>query len=326
VNSPSVSVLMPVYNAEATLHASICSALAQADCDFELIVVDDGSTDGSGQVIGSFRDPRIRAFSQANQGLAATLNRGLSLANGCYIARLDNDDLALPERLARQVAYMEAHPEVALLGTWAEIYEGDVPSGRFHRHPTESARLRLDLLFDNPFVHSSVMLRADAIRELGGYHVERASKFPEDYDLWSRVAAVHEIANLPEVLTVYREVPGSIMRTAGVEIMANVVSISSRNLRRVLPVDVSDAECLDLARLYHGVPADPGAAVGLRALALWRRAAVAVGGPPDGWSPQFSEGYLRARRHLISQIFRRTLPPAMLELLRRARRWFGRRS
>ena len=317
------SVLMPVYNAESTLDASLASALNQTTPPDEIIAIDDGSADGTAAILARAEEPSVRVFSQPNRGLAATLNRGLSLAKGRYIARLDNDDLALPDRLARQVSFMQQHPEVAVLGTWAEIYAGDAPSGRFHRHPTEPARLRLDLLFDNPFVHSSVMLRADVIRSFGGYRVE-GNRFPEDYDLWSRVAERHQVANIPEVLTIYREMPGSMMRTGGDEILRNVVRISSRNLRNVLP-DATQQECAGLSGLYHGIrdTAPPSLP---RVLHLWQTAAVAVGGPPASWSTQFREGYRKARRHLIAQYFRRILPRGVVEGARAVKRRLVNRS
>jgi len=308
-----ISVLMPVYNAKKTLLSSLASAKNQSLAADEILAIDDGSTDGSADLLAKAKDARVKVFSQPNVGLAATLNRGLSLAKGRYIARLDNDDLALPNRLERQATFMDAHPEVAVLGTWAEIYSGDTPSGRFHRHPTEPARLRLDLLFDNPFVHSSVMFRADVVHSLGGYRVE-GNRFPEDYDLWSRVAEHHQVANLPEVLTIYREMPGSMMRTGGDEILRNVVRISSRNLHSVLPTATPE-ECAGLSALYHGIRETPVPMLP-RALHLWRAAAITVGGPSSSWSTQFREGYSKARRHLIAQYFRRILPRGMLEGLR----------
>ena len=262
-------------------------------------------------------DPRMRVIHQDNQGLAATLNRGIGLASSSYIARLDNDDLALPERLERQLAYMETHPDVALLGTWAEIYVGDTRSGRFHRHPTESNSIKLDLLFDNPFVHSSVMYRTDVVRALGGYRVERARRIPEDYEFWSRIARSHEIANLAEVHTVYREVPGSMMRSGAEEMLDNVVAISADNLQHVLP-GVPLARCLDLSRLYHG-RAQASNGIVLQALQMWRRAAIAVGGPPRQWTPEFLSRYRLAQRRLLVQSVRRALPSPVSKILRQAR-------
>lgn len=317
------SVLMPVYNAESTLGASLASAFSQTQPPDEIIAIDDGSVDGTAAILAACERPGLKVFSQANQGLAATLNRGLGLARGRYIARLDNDDLALPDRLERQVQFMERHPEVAVLGAWAEIYEGNTPSGRHHRHPTENARLRLDLLFDNPFVHSSIMMRTDVIRELGGYRVE-GNRFPEDYDLWSRVAERHQVANLPEVLAIYREMPGSMTRTGGREILRNVVRISTRNLCKALP-DATEQECAGLSALYHGIREMPAPSL-LRILRLWRNAAITIGGAPSSWSTQFREGYVKTKRHLVSQYFRRIMPAGLENGLRTLKRGLVNRS
>ncbi|MBN9332129.1 glycosyltransferase [Devosia sp.] len=314
---PTITILIPVYNAENTLEASLVSALEQTRPANEIVAINDGSRDGSGAILAAVEDPRMQVFEQENQGLAATLNRGIELASGAYIARLDNDDLALPQRLEKQLAFMESNPDVALLGTWAAIYVGDDKSGRFHRHPTESKSLKLDLLFDNPFVHSSVMYRTDVVRALGGYRVERAKRIPEDYEFWSRIARSHEIANLPEVHTVYREVPGSMMRSGAEEMLDNVIVISADNLQHVLP-GISPSHCLDLSRLYHG-RAPASNRIILQALQLWRRAAIAVGGAPRQWTPEFRNRYRLAQRRLLVQSVRRALPRPIANLLRKAR-------
>ncbi|SEQ32109.1 Glycosyl transferase family 2 [Devosia sp. YR412] len=318
MTAPTITILIPVYNAEQTLSASLASALDQTRPADEILAINDGSRDGSGAILAAGNDPRLRVFDQDNQGLAATLNRGIGLATSTFIARLDNDDLALPERLERQLAFMEANPQVALLGTWAEIYVGDDKSGRFHRHPVESNSLKLDLLFDNPFVHSSVMYRTEVARAMGGYRVERSKRIPEDYEFWSRIARSHDIANLAEVHTVYREVPGSMMRSGAEEMLDNVIAISADNLQHVLP-DVPLPTCLDLSRLYHGrVPAS--GRIALQAVALWRRAAIAVGGAPRQWTPEFASRYRLAQRRLLVQSVRRALPRPVAEVLRKTRR------
>ena len=118
MQSPLVSVLLPVYNGEPYLKAAIDSILAQTFTDFECIIIDDGSSDGSSALISSVDDPRIRFYQQPNRGLPATLKRGLSLARGVFIARQDQDDLSHSDRLRLQVAYLQSHPECVLLGTW----------------------------------------------------------------------------------------------------------------------------------------------------------------------------------------------------------------
>ncbi len=118
---PSISVILPVYNGAGDVARSIQTVLTQTNSDFELIVIDDGSKDNSVEVLRNINDPRLRIYHQENIGLAATLNRGIELARGRYIARQDQDDLSMPTRFAEQFEYMEANPDCALLGTWAEI-------------------------------------------------------------------------------------------------------------------------------------------------------------------------------------------------------------
>src|SRR5277367_2507096 len=155
--APTVSVVLSVRNGGRDLPQALGSILNQSFADFELIAIDNGSTDETGAYLDSIADPRVRVFHQADAGLAAALNRGISLARGRYIARQDHDDLADPTRVAKQVEFLDTHPYHALVGTRAEIWVGDKPSGRFHDHPIDDPDLRFALIFNNYFVHSSVM-------------------------------------------------------------------------------------------------------------------------------------------------------------------------
>jgi len=121
VMKPTVSVLMPVFNGEQFLRPAMNSILNQTFTDFEFIIVDDGSTDHSREILNSYTDSRVRLIcNESNIGLTDSLNRGLEAASGNYIARMDQDDISLPERLAKQVAFMDSHPEVGVCGTWAK--------------------------------------------------------------------------------------------------------------------------------------------------------------------------------------------------------------
>lgn len=207
---PRVTVLMPVYNAEATLREAMDSILAQTLTDFEFLIIDDGSTDGSAAIIRSYNDPRIHLVqNERNLKLAATLNRGLDLARGEYVARMDADDISLPERLTRQVAFMDAHPAVGISGTWAEAF------GEAHfsmPNPTDSERIRAKLLFDSALVHPAVILRPALLARHGLAYREL---YPiDDYDLWQRAARVFPLANLPETLLRYRVTGGSAFHAA----------------------------------------------------------------------------------------------------------------
>jgi hypothetical protein len=202
-------------------------------------------------VLDGIADPRMRVVHQDNAGLAASLNRGIALARGRYIARQDHDDLARPTRLEKQVAFLECDPGCALIGTRAEIWIGDRPTGRVHDHPTDDAALRFELLFDNRFVHSSVMIRKSALDEVGLYATDPARQPPEDYELWSRLMRRHRIANLPDRLTVYREVPGSLCRSGQDAFPERLVRIAAENLAWAVGDAVPGHVHRDVAALTH---------------------------------------------------------------------------
>lgn len=251
MNNPLVSVLMPIYNGAADLGKALDSVLSQTFRDFEVIAINDGSKDDSAGLLNAVDDPRVRVIHQDNMGLAATLNRGLSMARGALIARQDQDDLSHPERFARQVAFLQSNPECVLLGTAAEIWIGDEPTDRAHDHPTEHALLVFDLLFNNPFVHSSVMMRRDAVLALGGYATDKDRQPPEDYELWSRLARHGRVANLPERLVVYREVPHSMSRVGPNPFLDRLVTLSAENLGFSNDLDQPDSVMQDVAALTH---------------------------------------------------------------------------
>jgi glycosyltransferase involved in cell wall biosynthesis len=199
---------MAVFNGAPWVGAAIESMLGQTLGDLELIVIDDGSTDATPDVLASLRDSRLRVERRERQGLTRALIRTLELARAPLVARLDADDLALPERLARQREYLVAHPDVGLLGTGAREVD---PSGRevaIVRPPVDDPAIRRALIRVNPFVHSSVMVRRDALDRAGGYD----ASFPvaQDYDLWMRLSRVTRLANLPEPLVVRRLTSGRV--------------------------------------------------------------------------------------------------------------------
>jgi hypothetical protein len=251
-DAPTVSVVLSVRNGGEDLPTALDTILTQSFADFELIAINNGSTDGTRECLDQIADPRVRVYHQEDKGLAAALNRGISLARGRYIARQDHDDLAHPSRLAKQVAFLDAHPEHGLVGTRAEIWVGDTPSGRFHDHPTEDDILRFDLLFNNPFVHSSVMIRKSALDRVGGYTTDPARQPPEDYELWSRIARHYRVANLGERLTVYREVLSSMSRAGERPFLEKLVTISSENLAHATGATTPQQVHLDIAALLHG--------------------------------------------------------------------------
>ena len=249
---PAVSVVLPVYNCPLYVGGAIESVLAQTFADFELILIDDGSRDETPAVLRRYIDPRIMLVTQENRGLAATLNRGIDLARGRYIARQDQDDISLPERFAKQVAYLDAHPECGLVGTWAEIWREGARTDRAHRHPSDNSTLKFELLFNNPFVHSSVMIRKSALARVGAYSTDRNRQPPEDYELWSRIAREYEVANVPELLHRYREVEGSMSRDGPSPFLNHLVTICAENIAWAAGVDPSDPHVTNIAALAHG--------------------------------------------------------------------------
>lgn len=201
---PKISVILPVYNAGRFLSPAIQSILDQTFADFELIIINDGSTDDSAAVIGSFVDPRIRVITQSNQGLRASLNTGLDQARGQYIARMDQDDISMPERLVQQADFLDVHPDHVLVGaTYAYIDEEDRIVGVFPAL-LDDAEIKRELYTKSPFGHGTVMLRASALRQ-GGYRYAQEAAHFEDFELWLRFAAAGKYANLPEVLYLWRK-------------------------------------------------------------------------------------------------------------------------
>ena len=200
-NEALVTVVMPVFNGESYLGSAIDSMLAQDFKRWKLIVVDDCSTDRSPDIIGQYSDERIETFRMdSNGGIARALNAGIARVKTRFIARLDQDDIADPFRLARQIEFLEKHPHIALLGTWAEFFGEDC---RQVTPPIEHRDLLAELLWRNPFVHSSVMFRREILDvEEGPYNPTFTGC--EDYDLWQRISLNFGIAILPEILTKHR--------------------------------------------------------------------------------------------------------------------------
>jgi glycosyltransferase involved in cell wall biosynthesis len=233
----SVSVIMAVKNGGILMKDAIESILNQTHADLEFIVINDGSTDNTLEILKSYNDPRIKIYSQKNQGLAKSLNRGFQLAQGAFLARQDHDDISLPSRLEKQIAFMKANPQCGLLGTAAEIWNLSGPTGRTHDHPTDPGVLAFDLIFNNPFVHTSWMLRREVIEEVGYYTTDPVREPPEDYEYASRVVRKFDVANLPERLVIYREIENSLSSqirptssTAVNTFASRLALISSENL------------------------------------------------------------------------------------------------
>lgn len=200
---PKVSVLMPAFNASRYIKEAIDSILAQTFTDFELIILNDGSRDDTVSLVKSYSDSRIRLIeNEGNKGLAFTRNRLIDEAQGDYIAWLDSDDIAFPNRIEKEVNFLEKNKKYALVASWAKIIDSDSqPTGSFIKSYIPNQHLTALLLFVNYIVQSSVMIRKSMLPTLH-YNLD----FPptEDYELWVRIAQKHPIAILSEVLVDYR--------------------------------------------------------------------------------------------------------------------------
>jgi glycosyltransferase involved in cell wall biosynthesis len=246
----SISVIMPVYNTERFVAETTESVLAQTFSDFEFIIVDDGSTDGSLAILQNFakRDSRVRVVSRGNKGLVATLNEGLALARAPFVARMDADDLCDPRRFELQLKAFNEDPRLVAVGCCANAIDefgnhlGDYSTPTTHQE-IEASHLR----GDSAIHHPSVMFRTEVVRTLGGY---RELVPCEDFDLWLRLGEVGRLANLPERLITKRLFPGSIVAT----------TLDKR--QRVLKQIMSDAWA---RRKLPGEPAVPGQPLSTRA-------------------------------------------------------------
>jgi len=197
-----ISVIMPVYNAERYVREAVQSVLNQHFGDFELLLINDGSTDGSESVLLGISDPRIRYIrNEGNKGLIYTLNRGIALAQGGLIARMDADDVCDPERFAKQVAEFDRDPELVLCGSFIHTF-GDRNEAILHMASTP-AEIMAAVFISCPFAHPTVMMRASALRQLDPVYREEY-KHSEDYDLWSRLVFLGKSRNIPEMLLNYR--------------------------------------------------------------------------------------------------------------------------
>jgi glycosyltransferase involved in cell wall biosynthesis len=206
MNTPLVTVLMPVYNAERFLKHAVQSVLTQTFTDFELLIINDGSTDASVSIIQSFNDKRIRlVHNEKNSGVIDTLNKGISLATGKYIARMDADDYCLPTRFEKQVRYLEQHAAVAVLATQVlQVNALDDDLGTWDDDTRNSSPQEIfkALAKTNCIAHPTVMMRTEIIR---AYAYNKKQKGSEDWDLWMRlVSEGHRIDKLPEFLLKYR--------------------------------------------------------------------------------------------------------------------------
>jgi glycosyltransferase involved in cell wall biosynthesis len=225
LKDPFVSVIIPVYNKCQYIKQTIDSVLQQEFELFEIIVVDDGSTDESLQVIQTFSDPRLRIFPQSNGGVERARNFGFSQSVGSFIVFLDADDLMNFDRLSKQLEFFKTDRNLVLVGTWANVIDRSGKAIGSICPPTSNAAIQVGQLFRNQFVCSSVMIRRDAIDSC--FDENRGQHFAEDYELWRRVSKNGTIANLPEKLTSYRRLQSSRSQTGDSSVLESARSISA---------------------------------------------------------------------------------------------------
>ena len=241
---------MAVHNGAPFVRESVASILAQSYSDFEMVIVDDASTDGSGEIIEALDDPRIRLVrNDRNIGLTRSLNRGLAASSGLLVARQDADDVSHGDRLALQVAYLDAHSETAVVGSWYRKVSatGEVLGER--ELPTEPVHVSWATLFYCPLVHSAAMFRrADAIA-VAGY--DERFVYAQDYDLWSRLGRRRQLANLPHKLVDYRQGANTMTATIGAS-SDEVLRIACRNIEELgIPSPTAD-EHAAMGRVISG--------------------------------------------------------------------------
>ena len=217
--TPAISVILPVYDAAQTLDEAIECIIDQTETDFELLLIDDGSTDDSRDIIESWAkiDSRIRPFYLSHNGIVNALNTGLDEAQGRYIARMDADDISLPNRLRLQRNFLDAHPETGLVAGLVDHY-GDQQKNAGYYHYINWINKQItydDILLhhfiESPLAHPSVMFRRECVEQYGGY---RDGNFPEDYELWLRwLEAGVVMQKISEPVLLWRDLPGRLSRT-----------------------------------------------------------------------------------------------------------------
>ena len=245
MSSLPVSVIMPVYNSENYLREAIDSILNQTFRDFELVIVDDCSTDSSAAIIEEYKkiDSRVVTHRQhKNSGIAAARNKGLQLSSGEYIAFMDSDDISLPDRLEKQNNFIKSHPEVGVLGGGAEIVDGNGNYISTLYFPETNLMISWSLCFYDPIINPSVMMKRSIVLGAGGYHDSRESDteyYPEDYDLWTRLSGKTNFYNLSDVILMLRKHSSNITKTRLESTIKNSLKISQKYIAAMLGMEPS---------------------------------------------------------------------------------------
>ena len=252
-NNPPISVIMSVYNSEEYLSEAIESILNQNFENFEFIIIDDGSTDGSLEIINSYaaKDSRIKILSHENKGLPASLNEGIAIATGKYIVRMDADDISLPSRFQKQYQFLESNPEIGVCGSLALRMRKNSSKYVIFSHPEKHEALRLRLLFSVCFIHPTVMIRISVLDKLEYFYDEKFTN-SQDYELWSRLVLKTRFYNLQVPLLLYRQTEDVITSRANNNGLAGrywlVKAIQRAQVQR-LGLDITERESIIHFRL-----------------------------------------------------------------------------
>lgn len=239
MDMPKVTAFMPVFNGEKYLREAIDSILGQTFKDFEFLIINDGSTDDSEQIIESYPDSRINLIhNERNMGLVKTLNMGLKHARGEYLARMDGDDISLPQRFEKQVAFLEANPEIFLCGTWMRYLEKDTK--KKWTAPATHEGIISNLIFHSVLAHPTVMFRLKTLRDHRLCYDELYAH-AEDYELWTKIAFFLKFSNIPEVLHHYRRHSQNFTKIYSKK-KRFYAGLVRHNLLRKLGVDFSEKE------------------------------------------------------------------------------------
>ncbi len=237
-----ISVIMPVFNTERYVCAAIESILRQTYANFELIIVNDYSRDLTMNRITRYEDSRVRVIQNSRRlGVAKSLNQGLKLARGQYIARMDADDISHPQRFEKQLNFLEFHTDIGVLGSWVKIIDENGKKRGFIRAPIDDASIKTRLFWSRGFVHSAVMMRKSLLQKLGNY--DETLNGAEDYDLWLRLGRFTKFHNLPWYLLDYRKTLSSVSFTNLTFVQRSAVRAGIKaltkygySLRYILPI------------------------------------------------------------------------------------------
>lgn len=239
MNTPSVSIVMPVYNAEKFLAQSIDSILSQSFSDFEFLIFNDGSTDRCEEIVLSYSDERIRYFGDhVNKGYVVRLNEGIRAARGKYFARMDSDDIAAKDRLEVQIGLMEENPDISVCGSWYQLLSESGRKLEVIRKYSSDRLIRFKLLFSNPLCHPSVVIRREALEFIGSYDPEKQPA--EDYDLWTKMANKYRFVNVPASLLMYRVHNQSVSSLFAPAQHAHAMASRSQYILKVTGLEIQD--------------------------------------------------------------------------------------